>query len=302
MSDRNDRFVVLRDGRSLCYRVAGAGTPVLMIIGLGLHLTAWPEAMIAALAARGHQVVTFDNRDVGRSSRLAAAAPSRLRLFLRWARPCDYALDAMAEDAAELLDGLGISAAHVVGMSMGGMIGQVLAASHPDRVLSLTSLFSTTGARSVGQPAARMLLRMMRPPPRTRAAARARYLGTLRLIGGTGHPIDAEALGRYAEAAWDRGAPNPHEGVARQIMAILKSGDRTAQLRGIAAPTLVVHGDRDPMVHPSGGAATAEAIPGARRVVIPGMGHDLAPSVVPELVDLIARHVAGDRTRTAEAG
>ncbi|MEO0938090.1 MAG: alpha/beta fold hydrolase [Pseudomonadota bacterium] len=287
----NDCFVDLPDGRRLCYRVRGAGPPVVLIIGLGLQLTAWPEAMLADLADRGFQVITFDNRDVGRSSRMGAPPPTRWRLLRRKARAEDYCLRDMAGDVEALFDALGIAAAHVVGMSMGGMIAQTLAAHCPDRVLSLTSIFSTTGARSVGQPSFAAMLRLMRASPTTEDEAVARHLDMLDLITGDVHRFDAAQARRYASEAWRRGGADPHHGVARQIMAIMKSGDRTASLSGISAPTLVLHGDRDPLVHPSGGIATARAIPGARHKTIRGMGHDLAPGAVPELVAEITRHI-----------
>ena len=286
----SETFWTLRNGITLCARSEGEGRPLLMIAGLGLHMTSWPRAMVDGLAARGFRVVMFDNRDAGRSSRGAARPPSRTALFLRRTRPEDYALEDMAGDAAELIDRLDLKAAHVVGMSMGGMIGQTLAALHPEKVLSLTSIFSTTGAPRVGRPSLEATLRLLRRPAKSREASVERYLGTMRRIGGRVHRINETRLAAYAAEAWDRQAPDAHEGFSRQIAAIMKSGDRTKLLARIVAPTLVVHGDRDPLVHPSGGRATAAAIRGARFVSIEGMGHDLADGVVPRLVDLIAEN------------
>jgi len=298
----DEQFCDLAGGMRLCYRVRGNGPPILLIAGLQLQLHSWPVAMADGLVERGFSVITFDNRDVGRSSRIGIAPSSKLQLLLRRARTQDYDLTAMAADAAGLLEYLRLGPAHVVGMSMGGMIAQTLAATRPDLVRSLTSIFSTTGARRVGQPALASLLRLLQGPPRTREAAVQRFVDSMRAIGGRDFPIDAAALADYAGKAWDRGGPDRDAGVVRQITAIVKSGDRTAMLRRITAPTLVVHGDRDPMVHPSGGRATAAAIPDARLVVIPGMGHDIAPGVVPRLLNLICDNAARPPSAAAGSG
>lgn len=285
-------FCELANGMRLCHRVQGEGPPVLLIAGLQLQMYSWPALMEASLVARGFSVITFDNRDVGRSSRMTQRPPSKLRLFLRRSRKHDYDLSDMAADTAGLIEWLGVGPAHVVGMSMGGMIAQTLAANRPDLVRSLTSIFSTTGSHRVGQPAAAAMLRLLQAPPRSREESVARFVATMRLIGGRGYPINEAAIAHYASQAWDRGGSAPHQGIVRQIGAIVKSGDRTAMLRRITAPTLVIHGDRDPMVNPSGGRATADAIPGARLVVIPGMGHDIADGIVPQLVELICDNAA----------
>jgi pimeloyl-ACP methyl ester carboxylesterase len=203
----------------------------------------------------------------------------------------------MAADTVGLLDALGIERAHLVGMSMGGMIAQTVAARHPARVLTLTSIFSTTGHRRVGQPARSTLLRLARGPARTVEESVERHLAMLAHIGSTTFPPDQDHERAWATAVWDRcGGARSGAPVARQIGAIQASGDRTAELARIAAPTLVVHGDRDLMVHPTGGRATADAVPGARHVEIAGMGHHLAPGVVDRLVELttdLARTTAG---------
>lgn len=284
----SERICKLRSGVELCYRVSGEGSPLLLIAGLGLHLTSWPEAFVEGLNHKGFRVIAFDNRDVGRSSRFAAKPPTPTQLLFRRPNPENYDLADMANDAAGLLDALGVENAHLVGMSMGGMIAQTFAAQKPERALSLTSIFSTTGARSVGQPSFGMTLQLMRPPAKTRDDAVARFLDTMRRVGGTKHRINEARLAAYMREAWDRGGGAGSAGVGRQIGAIMKSGDRTASLKRIAAPTLVVHGDRDRLVHPSGGRATAAAIAGARFVTIEGMGHDIADGVVPRLVELIA--------------
>ncbi|WP_238013438.1 alpha/beta fold hydrolase [Dactylosporangium sp. AC04546] len=287
--DTDDRFVDLPAGPRICYRVEGPadGDPLLLIAGLGLDLTSWPAGMLDGFTGRAFRVVRFDNRDAGRSSRIDAPPPGRVRQLLARPRPDAYDLADMTADTLGLLDHLGIERVHLLGMSMGGMIAQTLAARHPGRVASLTSIFSTTGHRRVGQPAWSTIVRLAKPPARTAGEFVERHLAMLAHIGGTGYPPD-EALERtWASALWDRrgdqgsGAP-----VARQIDAIRASGNRTAELRRITAPTLVVHGDTDRMVHPSGGRATAAAIHGARHVEVPGMGHHIAPGVVDRLVAL----------------
>jgi pimeloyl-ACP methyl ester carboxylesterase len=300
-----DRFADLPAGPRICYRVEGPedGEPLLLIAGLSLDLTSWPQPMVDGFTARGFRVVRFDNRDVGRSSRIPLPPPGTLRQLLARPRPDAYDLADMAADTVGLLDEIGIDRVHLVGMSMGGMIAQTVAARHPARVATLTSIFSTTGHRGVGQPARSTLLRMGGRPARTVEQSVESHLAMLRHIGGPGFPPDDDVERAWATAVWTRGdgaAGAP--GVARQVGAIQASGDRTAELRRITAPTLVVHGDVDRMVHPSGGRATAAAIPGARHVEIPGMGHHLAPGVVGRLVELttdLARG-AGAVLRTAE--
>ena len=284
-----DRFVDLPAGPRICHRVDGPddGTPLLLVAGLGLDLTSWPQRMVDGFVERGFRVVRLDNRDAGRSSRIDAPPPGRLRQLLARPRPDAYDLADMAADTVGLLDALGIERAHLVGMSMGGMIAQTVAARHPARVLSLTSIFSTTGHRRVGRPARSTLLRLARGPARTVEESVERHLAMLAHIGSTTFPPDDDLERAWATAVWDRcGGARSGAPVARQIGAIQASSDRTAELARIAAPTLVVHGDRDLMVHPTGGRATADAVPGARHVEIAGMGHHLAPGVVDRLVEL----------------
>lgn len=294
-----DRFCSLPNGIELCYRQDGpaSGPPVLLVAGLGLDLTSWPALLLDGLAEEGFRVIRFDNRDSGRSTHLDTPPPSRFRQLRGRSLPEDYDLGDMAADTVGLLDFLGLAQVDLVGMSMGGMIAHTLAARHPERVRTLTSIFSTTGFGRVGQPARSTLVRMGRPPARTPDAFADRHLATLRHIGSTVYPYDERAERDWAVEAWARGRGlSRAQGAARQIAAIRKSGDRTEEVRRITAPTLVLHGDRDRMVHPSGGEATAQAIPGARHVVIPGMRHHIAPGLVPQLLELIAAH-----TRTADA-
>lgn len=296
-----DRFCEIRPGESLCYRRYGpeGGESVLLIAGLGLQLHAWPLPLITALTGAGFGVVCFDNRDAGRSFRAATPTPAKTALLLRRLPAGLYRLEDMAEDAALLIARLGLGAVHAVGMSMGGMIAQSLAARHPERVASLTSIFSTTGHPRRGQPALSTLLRLaLAPAPRDEAEAVADFRRLMRHIGDPRVP-GIEALWRtYAETAWRRGGgAADRAGFLRQTGAILASGDRTPALRTIRAPTLVIHGDRDRMVHPSGGAATAAAIPGAWRVVIPGMRHQFDPPTLPLLARLLLGHLRLSRPR-----
>lgn len=269
-----------------------SGVPMLLVAGLGLDLTSWPVGMVDGLVAAGFRVVTFDNRDAGASPRPTTPPPGRLRQLLARPRPDAYDLGDMAADTLGLLDELGIDSAHVVGMSMGGMIAQTVAARCPDRVRTLTSIFSTTGDRSVGQPA-RSTLRLLvtSPPARTEEEYVAGHLRMLGHIASAVHRPDEERERAWAAGAWRRGpGVGAHAGTARQIGAIQKSGDRTAELRRITAPTLVVHGDTDLMVAPTGGRATAAAIPGSRHVVVRGMAHHFPPSLDSHLVDLVVEH------------
>jgi pimeloyl-ACP methyl ester carboxylesterase len=269
-------------------------------MGLGQQLLAWPDALWQGLVERGFQVVRFDNRDVGRSTKSSAPLPGMAELVTRRFAPEQYTLTDMAADTASLIDHLELGPVHVVGVSMGGMIAQMLAAQHPDSVRSLVSLMSSTGSRRVGWVAPSTLRLLFSSPPRDREAAAQRALSMWRHIGSRGFERDGEVAAR-ARRAFDRD-PRAAAGSARQMAAILKSGDRTAELRGIRAPTLVIHGDHDLMVHPTGGRATARAIPGASLTTIKGMGHDLPAGALPRLVELIAQHASqSDRQRAQVA-
>ncbi len=288
-----------RDISLACEEIGDAGAdPVVLVAGLGQQLHSWPTAFCERLADRGYRVVRFDNRDVGRSTHLRFRPPSLPAMFLRRWPAGQYDLTDMAEDTTGLLDALGCADAHLVGVSMGGMIAQTVAARHPERVRTLTSIMSTTGARRVGRPALSTWRLMAAAPARTREAAVEHAVRVFRHIGSHGFPFDEEKVRELAGTGWDRD-PSP-AGVGRQLAAILRSGNRTAVLRAVRAPTLVVHGDRDRMVHPTGGAATARAIPGARLETIRGMGHDLPAAVWPVLLDLIDGH-ARPTTRSTGA-
>jgi pimeloyl-ACP methyl ester carboxylesterase len=287
---RDEQFF---DGATrLCYTVDGdASHPtVLLVAGLGQQLHAWPPAFIEGLIDRGFQVMRFDNRDVGRSSQSTAPPPKQHQLVTRRFGAEQYTIDDMAADAAELVGGLGIGPVHAVGVSMGGMISQNLAAQHPRSVASLTSIMSMTGKRNA-RPALSTLKLLSGKPARTEQEHVDQLTAMMRHIGSAGYEFDEASWREVAILNWDRGpGADAYKGVSRQLAAIMKSGDRTKLLADVDAPTLVINGDRDLMVNPRGGATTAKAIRGARHEVFKGMGHDLPAGLVDQLVDLIASH------------
>jgi pimeloyl-ACP methyl ester carboxylesterase len=262
--------------------------PVLLIMGLGAQLTAWDEVFCRALAGRGHYVIRFDNRDVGRSSWFDDHGVPELADVLGGAVTPPYTLSDMAADAAGLLDALGIESAHVVGASMGGMIAQTFAIEHPAKTRTLTSIMSTTGHPEVGQASPDALGALLGPAPRTREEAIERGVTTWRIIGSPGYEFDEVRIRERTAADYDRAA-HP-AGMARQVAAIVAQPDRTMALGELRVPTLVIHGAEDPLVNPSGGRATADAVPGATLKVFPGMGHDLPPALTDEMVDTLAGH------------
>ena len=275
-------------GITLCYEQIGRpeAPPLLLVAGLGQQLQSWPRPFCEELAGRGFCVIRFDNRDTGRSTHTAGQPPRLAAMLTRRMGSRQYHLGDMARDAVGLLDALGYRDAHLAGVSMGGMIAQTAAAHFPARVRSLASLMSMTGAPRTGRPAAKTWLMMLSPPPGTRAAAQDAAVRIFRQIGSHGYPFDESWVRALAGQAWDRDPSK--DGVRRQLAAIFASGDRTGELRGISVPTVVIHGDRDRMVHPSGGAATAAAIPGARLETIRGLGHDLPAGAWTAIIDLIA--------------
>jgi pimeloyl-ACP methyl ester carboxylesterase len=278
------RMTEAHDGVTLAYQVHGdpaAGVPLLMVSGLGQQLVAWHPALLAELVDRGYAVAVFDHRDVGLSTHL-----DELRVDLgavrdgRSAPP--YAMAELARDAEAVLDAVGWTAAHVLGVSMGGMVAQQLAIAAPSRVRSLCSIMSTTGDRDVGRPRPGTFRVLVESPPPEREAAAQHALTVARLIGSPGYPAPAEEVLARARVAFDR-AFDPR-GTGRQFAAILGSPDRTAALAGVRTPTLVVHGADDPLVDVSGGRATAAAIAGAELLVLAGMGHDLPRPLWPRIL------------------
>ena len=277
----------------LCYETFGdrADPALVLIMGLATQMIAWRDDFCAGLAARGFFVVRFDNRDVGRSTTLDhLPVPTRGQLVRRDKRAASYTLEDMARDAIGLLDHLEIARAHVVGASMGAMIAQTVAAHHPERVLSLVSIMGSTGSRWSGQPRLRTAMLLLSVPPADRDEFVERVVKTFTVIGSPGFERDEAELRRFAEATFDRGR-NPAAG-SRQLAAILAMGDRTPALRQISAPTLVIHGSADTLVRPSGGRATAKAIPGSRLLEIRGMGHDLPREAWPQIIDAIVENAA----------
>lgn len=277
------------NGLRFTYEVHGSedAAPLLLVAGLGMQMIGWQPGFIDALVQRGFRVVRFDNRDSGRSSFIDdASTPDIAALHGGDTSSVRYTLTDMAGDAVGLLDALGIAQAHIVGISMGGMIAQQVAIDHPKKVLSLTSIMSTTGDRSVGAATREATAALMTPVPLDHDEALAKLTNDSRIIGSPGFPFDEAAVRARHAAAIER-ANNP-AGTARQFGAIMASPDRTPALRGLSVPALVIHGAEDPLVGLSGGEATARAIPDARLVVIEGMGHDLPEQLWDRLADEIS--------------
>jgi pimeloyl-ACP methyl ester carboxylesterase len=261
--------------------------PVLLVMGLATQMIGWPDEFCSGLAERGLFVIRFDNRDIGLSTHLDdRGAPDILTILGGDRSNVPYALADLADDTVGLLDHLGIESAHVVGASMGGMIAQLVAIRHPERVRSLTSIMSTTGDPSVGAPSEAAMGVLLAPPATDRESAIARAVDTYRVIGSPGFEFDEQALRERAGLSYDR-RYNP-AGVARQLAAILTTPDRTADLGGVHVPALVIHGEQDPLVNISGGRATAAALPDAELMVVDGMGHDLPRDLWPTVIDGIS--------------
>jgi pimeloyl-ACP methyl ester carboxylesterase len=281
-------------GIELCYQTFGDpdGDPLLLVMGLGGPMTWWDTELCEDLARAGFFVIRYDNRDTGRSTILDARVSRAMlvRAFAGIRVRAPYGIADLAEDAFGLLDHLGLDSAHVLGVSMGGMIVQTMAIAHPERVRSLTSIMSTTGKRTVGWQDPAVLPRLLAPTKPGLEAYVAGNLAFTRLTGSPAYPASDERTRARAEETYARGL-HP-AGVVRQMLAVLTQPNRSARLRGIRVPALVVHGLADKMVHVSGGRATAAAIPGAELLLIPGMGHDLPPA-------LFETFVAGVR-RTAD--
>jgi pimeloyl-ACP methyl ester carboxylesterase len=273
------------------------GVPLLLIRGLGTQRTAWPEAFVAGLAQRGHRVITFDNRDVGLSTKFhQAESMDPGEAMDRWARgdliEAPYRIDDMALDTVGLLDALDVETTHVAGISMGGMIAQLLAARHKDRVRSLTSIMSSSGAPGLPGPTPEALAALLSLPenPNDRESVVRHTVETEKVFSSPGYPPGDAYLRAVAERAYDR-CYCP-DGVGRQMLAVLVGGERTKLLETIRVPTLVIHGVDDPLIPVEAGMDTARRIPGAELRLVPGMGHDVAPGLTPTLVEAIAEHAA----------
>jgi pimeloyl-ACP methyl ester carboxylesterase len=283
------------NGIELCYEIFGdAGAePMLLIMGLGAQMILWDDEFCSQLAARGFRVIRFDNRDIGKSSKMSGGkkltALELLKLrFLKIPVAAPYKLSDMAKDVTGLMDVLGISSAHLVGASMGGMIAQEVAISFPQRVRSLTSIMSTTGNPKVPPPTREATAMLMAPPPVTRDEYIVRFAQTWKLLRAGSFPLDEAKDRERAERSFERGL-NP-AGVGRQLRAILASGSRKQRLATVKAPTLVIHGTVDPLVRPEGGKDTAASIPGAKLLMVEGMGHALPIPMWPQVIDAIDKH------------
>jgi pimeloyl-ACP methyl ester carboxylesterase len=287
-----EKFCDVGRGVSLCYETFGdpADPTALLIMGLSMQMVAWQEDFCLQLAGRGFHVVRFDNRDIGHSTHLHGPTPTLPQLILRPRRVALYTLADMADDTAGLLSTLELQPAHVIGASMGGMIAQALAARHPQKVRSLVSIMSSTGSRRSGQPALRSYGIFLRRAPTGREAFIAHAERMFAALGSPGIERDPADIRAIAAESYDR--DHDPASSARQLAAIAASGDRTAELHDITAPTLVIHGRADPLVAHSGGRATARAITGATLMSIDGMGHDLPRALWPRFIDVITEHAS----------
>jgi len=295
VSGSGEQFASLPSGIDICYETFGDphDPPVLLIMGLGAPLNWWSKEFCEQLAAREFFVIRYDNRDTGRSTKLRQHRVTKLdilRTGVLARGPVPYSIGDLAVDATQLLDHLDIKQAHVVGVSMGGMIGQTLAIDHPDRVLSLTSMMSTTGRRSVGWINPRLIPMMLGSAGTTRDSYVKRAMRSAEMIGSREFPADPERALERAHETYDRGWSA--SGVARHLLAAATQPDRTKRLSEIDVPVTVIHGTADPMVHRSGGRATKRAIQAAEHLEIPGLGHDLPVQLYDTFIDAIAKTAA----------
>lgn len=280
-------------GLELAYEEQGDGPPVVMIMGLGAQLVLWPQELVDAIAGAGFRAVRFDNRDIGQSAWFDhLGVPNNAKLLARrlagLSVEAPYTLSAMASDTVGLLDALGITRAHLVGASLGGMIAQTIAIEHPERVVSLTSIMSSAGNLAAFAVHPRALKQMLGKPPRNREEYVDRIVTLFRGHAGT-HPYDAARMAELAGQQYDRGY-HP-QGFARQFAAILASGSRVERLKAVTAPTLVLHGTHDPLVPISAGRLVAASVPGATFLPIEGMGHELPRPIWPQLTAAVTEHM-----------
>ena len=287
------------NGVSLEYESYGdpANPALLLVMGLGAQLTLWPDEFVAALVARGFHVIRHDNRDIGLSTKFTAAGIPAIpevvaAVMAGQAPPIPFTLTDMAADAAALLDGLGIAKAHVVGASMGGMIVQLMAVNHADKLLSMTSIMSTTGNPALPPSKPEAMAALMNRAPEDAGLNEVLKIGVAvaRAIGSPGYPAPLDRLHARIEHDYKRSF-HP-TGAARQFAAIVADGDRRERLKSVTTPTLVIHGIDDPLVTVEGGVDTTESIAGAKLLTLPGMGHDVPLELVDELADAIAAHAS----------
>ena len=275
----------------LCYEAFGnpLNPAMLLIMGLGTQMVAWREDFCNSLAARGFYVVRFDNRDCGRSTSMEGRPVTTKELITKRVAKPAYTLAEMADDAMGLLDHLQIDKAHIVGASMGGMIAQHVAMRYPRRVLSMTSIMSTTGGRFVGQPRMAVIPLFLGKPSGGKQEYIERAVKLFRTVGSK-RLFDEDYVRESAAQSWERGVN--FAGTGRQLGAITADGNRSSGLKRIKAPTLVIHGKDDRLVSPSGGKATAKAIPGARLLMLDDMGHDMPRPLWPKIIDAIVENAA----------
>jgi pimeloyl-ACP methyl ester carboxylesterase len=292
------------NGIDICYEIFGDANaePMLLIMGLGAQMVLWDDAFCEQLAARGFRVIRFDNRDIGQSGKLTGGKRltpiELLKLrFLKIPVAAPYKIIDMARDTTSLMDVLGIKSAHLVGASMGGMIAQEVAISFPQRVRSLTSIMSTTGNPKVPPPTKEAAAMLMAPPPTTKEEYFVRFAQTWKILRVGSFPEDEALDPSRAARIFSRGL-NP-AGVGRQLRAILASGSRKERLRSVTAPTLVIHGTVDPLVRPEGGMDTAASIPGAKLMMVEGMGHAIPIPMWPQIIDAIDKHAHGAAKKAA---
>ncbi len=284
---------VRANGIELAYETYGHGEPLVLIMGIGAQMVLWDEEFCRALSARGFHVIRFDNRDTGESTLLDHLPTHHPRDVLRRrlrGQPIEtaYTLDDMADDTVGLLDALGLPWAHVVGMSLGGMVAQCMALRYPERVRSLSLIMSNTGELWVNVPTRRAYAALLGSAARTREEQIARQVHLFRMMGASPHRTPEARVAEIAGQHYDRGI-HPR-GFARQYAALMAASGRLTALSRIRAPTLVIHGADDPLVRPIGGRLLACGIPRARLELLRGMGHDLAPSLWPRVIDNITRN------------
>ncbi len=287
--------VAKANGIELAYDTFGEAhaPPLLLIMGLACQMLAWDDEFCAMLAARGYRVIRFDNRDIGLSTKFSAAGVPDLAAVIAQSMKGEhvsapYTLHDMADDTVGLMDALGIDSAHVVGASMGGAIAQLVAIRHRPRLRTLTSIMATSGAAGLPPPTPEAMAVLLTPTPTERDAYIERYIKTWAVLRGAGFPLDEARDPQLASRLHARGLNPP--GVARQLAAIFASGSRKKELLSLRAPTLVIHGDADPLVPLECGIDVARSVPGAKLIVIEGMGHALPITMWPRIVDAIAGH------------
>lgn len=276
---------------TLAYETFGSpdDPPMVLVMGVATQMLGWPDGFCQALADQGFYVVRFDNRDIGLSTHLDdAGVPDLMALLSGGSGTAPYLLADMADDTAGLLDALDLDRVHLVGLSMGGMIAQEVALRHGERLISLTSIMSTPAAH-IGKPTPEASATLMWPSPKTEAEAAELTVNVYRVVGSPAYPSDVEWLRAVGAESFRRSSKSA--GKVRQFAAILVSPDRRPGLAALAVPTLVLHGEEDPLIQVEGGHETAAAVPGSRLVTYPGMGHDLPEELWPTLVGEITEHV-----------